>query len=514
MSRPSSFHGANHRDSDDDFSLPLFTTSQAQAYAPPPQLIQAQPAPPPAPPPRSPLRAAQQLQQPGLSPATHLTPTLPTQASPYAPPTLTFPSANVQNHQNATGTATGQPGPHSAHPSSSPQRQSMNFPSYGASAYQDDMNPQGSSALGSLARSASLGTARRKDPFSYPSDDVESGMAAEWGAGAPPYGHPTQQMPQPYVNTNRSTSDVMPSPNQARYSQQLPSLSNSMPPPALPINRGPALMTNVMGGSSVASPAGTTPSQASSTLSVSNPSNPYVPRAGEGADPWNSYRRNSSHQSPPSGSVSPLGASPHSPAVGGYDRSPHLLTPQGSNSNLPTSPNIGFPASPQQHQSHRGYQSNRSHSQSFTVSQPVTPSGRYEPAGSFNRHRTTSTSPRQGLRPVREWSDLKPKVNAHPQGRRADTTIPGRYMSVGGDENLSDNSPSNALRLHCRRRIRYAIRHSSMRRRITRDACSPNRASRCTMMERTTRTGIISSTSTTSWGASTAVTGTLICGKH
>lgn len=416
MSRPSSFHGATHRDSNDDFSLPLFAPSQPITYAPQ-QHIQQQPSQPPPPPPAAPPRSPARQNQQQQAKSGHLAPS---SASYAPPPSGSFTHSHTSSSNGSAAASSLLPG----------QRQTMHFPTYAPSAYPDEA--AGGSALGSLARSASLGTGRRKDPFSYPSDDVESGMAGDnWGSNAP-YGRPTQQMPQPYVNTNRSGSESMSSP--MRYSQQLP--SSSMGPPPMPNMRGPPISTNILSsGATVASPAMSTPSH-NSALSPNAPSNPYVPRAAEGGgagDTWRSYRRNS-HHSPQSGSVSPLRASPHSPSIGGqYDPSPHLLTPQGSSSNLPSSPHLPYlPSSPQQQhhqQLHSGYQpTQRSHSSSFTVSQPVTPSGRYEHPS--NRPPQSVSPPRQGFRPVRDWSDLKPRVNSHPQGRRADTQLPGKYMSV------------------------------------------------------------------------------------
>jgi hypothetical protein len=390
MSRPSSFHGA-HRDVSDDFSLPLFAPpqQQQQAYAPPPpqQHIQQQYAPPAAPP-RSPLR---QPPPPSSNRAsTHLTP-------------------------SATGYSNGSALPklNTRQSLQSLQRQSMHFPT----SYAQQGQGQGQqvaapsayaaeeSTLGSLARSASLGTARRKDPFSYPSDDIESGMAGDWsgssgaGAAAGASGYGGRGMPQPYVSTHRTGPE--------RYS------THNMPPPPVPALRGPS-------GTSP-TPAHAQPSQANNAHALpAQPSNPYLP--GRDGDAWNSYRRNS-HQSPQSGSVSPLGASPHSPAPPGpYDPSPHLLTPQGSTTPLP----ISYPSSPQQGQQHGYASTHRAHSHSFT-SQPATPATHYNPQVPRPQ---LSRSPRQGLRAVRDWHDLKPKVSNHPQGRRADTQVPGKYMSV------------------------------------------------------------------------------------
>ncbi|BEI94681.1 uncharacterized protein CcaverHIS019_0702620 [Cutaneotrichosporon cavernicola] len=417
MSRPSSYHSAPTQAANDDFALPLYQqpTQSTLAYQSP--QYQGPPLNPNVPPPRSPRTTA--LPPPPLSSGhslqantpqrhsvhtTHLTPSRPS-GSPYSAAQPYTPTPATTN-----GSAT------------SSQRQSMHFPAYGTSYGASDHPPTAGGAggagsggtLGSLARSASLSTARRKDPFSYPSDDVESGMAGGDIGSGPAYvasagaaqirpgGAPAgaaNQMPMPYINTNlRNDTDVVMSPpgssggNAVRY--------GSMPPPPVRLQSGSA-----------------------SSSSTQPPSNPYVPREGPPSDTWLHYRRSSARQSssPQSGSVSPaLVASPHSPSMQSLSlsmqdtaSSPHLLTPQGTMSSPPSSGTRdgGFYHPPNQ----------RSHSQSFIM--PTGP--QYEAPRSSSREAPS----RQGLRPVRGWDDLKPRVNAHPQGRRADPDVPGGYLS-------------------------------------------------------------------------------------
>lgn len=444
MSRPSSYHGANNRDDDDGFTLPLFQHSTQHSFGnPPPPPPQQQhhnnlapprspgALPPPPPTQRQSLHVSTQLPQPQQQ--NHL-------GSPY-----TVASYSASSPSAATNGILPPP-------QGQAQRQTMHFPSYSPSGFPDDHRNQGpgsgsgaaSGTLGSLARSASLSTARRKDPFRYPSDDVESGMATgDWGGagGASSYGggyapahqvRATQQMPQPYINTNLRDRDVLMSPGKGRSSYHPSQQQGSMGPPPVPNNANNRLQASGAGGGDLAQPG-----------------NPYVPRLSDGTvpptDSWLSYRRSSAHQSshsPQSGSVSPLAASPLSPSLPHHgDPSPHLLTPQGTHGNLPPSPRqmpsaSGFSSSESQPHKRDYYMppppaAHRSLSQSYATSQPVTPSGRYD---SNNQTRSGSrdgpSSSRQGFRPVRDWTDLRPHVNPHPAGRRADPEIPGAYLSV------------------------------------------------------------------------------------
>lgn len=436
MSRPSSsYHAPPQRDPEDDFSLPLFASQQlpSQPQLPtvlhprlPAAVAAAVAAPPPPGPPRSPQRAAQ------LPPTTGQYP----QQSYSSSSTLTPTSASYLAAAASNGA-----------PPAVAQRQTMHFPAYGAAAtssYPDEimtsppMPSSASGALGSLARSASLGTARRKDPFSYPSGDVESGMGGDWSGGYPagPITHlrPTQQMPQARVNNQPvdRNADVPMSPGSGSRSYGGHQSSQSMPPPPLP-SLGRALPS--------ASSPGAISQQLPSQPPSQPPSNPYVPRGVEGGPPpsdsWLGYRRASSHPSPDS--VSPLGASPHSPAlpVSYGDPSPHLLTPQGTTNNLPGSPRQPYMSSPARETAspHRSapsaFPSHVHRSQSFAASQPVTPSGRYDPSVPPPHSSSGGQSPSsQGFRPVHSWSDLRPIVNAHPQGRRADPNSSGAYLSV------------------------------------------------------------------------------------
>lgn len=226
-----------------------------------------------------------------------------------------------------------------------------------------------------------------------------------------------------------------------------------MPPPPLPPLRTAQLSNQHQ--QFVASAASVTPSTMQQQPSAGG--NPYLPRgtadggAGAGvsgpgsvappSDAWLSYRRNSAA----SDSVSPLGASPHSPGLMAYDPSPHLLTPQGTSNNLTSSPRQPYPPAGSPSRPSSQYVSGH-RSQSFAASQPVTPSGRYEPMPSSSRGRdvsgsSLSSSSRHGFRPVRDWSDLKPAGNSHAQGRRADPDVPGGFMSVGyRSRNMSDDA--------------------------------------------------------------------------
>lgn len=406
MSRPSSQH---HRDTDDDLSLPLFQSH------PPPTLAYHPPAPP---------------TQPSLSP--HLPPPTSQHSHHQAhhqrqqrAQRLSL-SIQTQNQQQSPGghSPAGYPGNGQA----INNRQTLHFPASFASPY-DGMPQQsslhGGSALSNLARSASLGTGRRKDPFKYAADDVESGMAAgdPWGsASGSGYGHGDSGLAPTYRD-----SDVVMSPGRPGYTGP----TSKMPPPPVPM---PQPRVNM------ASPSKA--SHAQHTPSTSAPSNPYVPRSENEA--WQSYRRNSQHSSSDglSLSTSPLPRSPATTAAqpaqsggGPYDPSPAasdhgFLTPHGTHQALPPGSPRQSNAPPSASPSH-GYRSSSSHRQSFAASQPVTPSDRYHPTlGGYGSTSRPPSSTKQGFRTVRGPEDLRPKVNPHPQSRRADPNVPGAYLSV------------------------------------------------------------------------------------
>lgn len=421
MSRPSSLH---HRDTDDDFSLPLFQSH------PPPTLAYHPPAPSSSHPPLSP-----HLPPPTTQHSHH-------HHHHHGPPQARPPPQQQQQQQQTHRAHRASLSVHTQNPQQSPggyspssyagngqannNRQTMHFPASFASPYDEmpQQHPHGSSALGSLARSASLGTARRKDPFKYAADDVESGMAGDtWGSGSG-YGQGDSSLAPSYRDT-----DVVMSPGRPGYTGP----SSNMPPPPVPM---PQARVNV------SSPSKPPPSH-SQSQQASAPSNPYVPRE---SDTWKSYRRNSHHSSSDglSLSTSPMpnspatasaqqqssqsGSNPYDPSPSGSDNA--FLTPHGSHKALPPgSPRQGN-AQSSSSQSH-GYRSNSAHRQSFAASQPVTPSDRYHPTfGGYGSSSRPPSSSRQGFRTVRNADDLKPKVSAHPQGRRADPNVPGAYLSV------------------------------------------------------------------------------------
>ena len=273
------------------------------------------------------------------------------------------------------------------------------------------MPPPHTSSLGSLARSASLG--RRKDPYSYSSDDVESGMGS-MDMGAEP---------------------TWPGYGGARQVQQPPA-------PPHPLSRPPAQRYDT--GSS--SPSRPSP--------VANPSrdfqNPYVPRgsdpgpsvSAQGGHQWTDYRRPSSNRMPSSNSYpaqsptsehpqsSPylrpdmFGTSPNSPMPNPYDLSPGPVSP----SQLPAmqwpAPTTN-PTNAERAPMTEPYQPKQS---SYAASQPATPARGYD-----SGHRALSqmsVGRQQGFRDVRDRSDLKPITTGLNQGRRADPTAPGKFLSV------------------------------------------------------------------------------------
>jgi dual specificity protein kinase YAK1 len=362
--------------------------------------------------------------------------------------------------------------PHSAGggvvPPPNQNRQTGSFASpYAIGRRQEELLPPPSSSsggLGALARSASLG-ARKKDPYSYSSDDVESGLGqmdmrggdygmqgqaqgygqmsrpgysnnAGGGGGGQSYGAVGSGMDvsmssgggtRPYSATNRAGMAPPPVPNQ--YAR----------PPTQPIRQD-------SGGSS--------PARYSA-----NP-NPYVPRS---SDPgpsiqideqpeWEYPRSDSNQRMPSSGSYhsqpssdlrspfltsSDAIPSPHSPLLNPYDSSPRYSAQGMSSSPAPGTANgqwaVGYPPSPTN--SMRPPQPSRSQSQqTYPSSQPVTPAGKYElgpPRGA--RDPRAKQPSRQGFRDVKGWNDLKPIGSEKANGRRADPLRPGKFLSVSHD---------------------------------------------------------------------------------
>ncbi|ORY33518.1 kinase-like domain-containing protein [Naematelia encephala] len=67
--------------------------------------------------------------------------------------------------------------------------------------------------------------------------------------------------------------------------------------------------------------------------------------------------------------------------------------------------------------------------QLYPASQPTTPAGKYETGSRNLPNRGRGASSRTGFRDVNGRGDLKPIINDHPSGRRADPNSLGRYLS-------------------------------------------------------------------------------------
>lgn len=313
--------------------------------------------------------------------------------------------------------------------------------------------PAATSSFGSLARSASLG--RRKDPYAYSSDDVESGMGSmafepTWTVN---HNHPPTQVSLPPPMPAQTTRDVVMSPARAATHSN-PNPMNPPPVPAHPGSRPPQTRYD-SGGSSPSRPPYASHAHRESF------SNPYIPRGSDtGASPglpavtanpggqWTDYRRPSTGRMPSTGSYSAhspvsehqlsspylrpdFGSSPHSPLANPYD-----LSPNPTPANLPPSPrhpawptlDTAVPPSPP-------YATRSMSHQAYPASQPVTPAKMYEPAPptlplhSKPTGRDRSSS-RVGFRDVRDKSDLRPVLDGKNVGRRADPDHPGKYLSV------------------------------------------------------------------------------------
>jgi hypothetical protein len=448
MSRPSSYHDSAHYvNIEDNFSLPLFNAHPPSIPPGRPSVVDASAHLPPPP--------AANLQQ------RHSIHHLPSFSSPYngggdgvgggpasprpagvVPPPSTRPKANMNSAVPYSVAY-----PQSSHPSTPLHADELMPP------------PSASSGLGALARSASLGS-RKKDPYAYSSDDVESGLGnMDMGVEPswPGYGGggngATRQSFASQGQGQAKDRDVIMSPGVGGYGVSGPTNTNNIaisttqmnPPPVPPhaLNRPPAVR-NDSGGSSPSRRAYQAHGHSSSLA------NQYVPR---GSDPgpsahnqWSEYRppptgsrlpSTGSYHSAASEGLSPyappaqLGASPHTPLLNPYDApSPGAFPPspsrssqtqwRGSSSYRPPSPGSSVP-----------HPSNRSLShQIYPASQPATPAGKLYESGPPRDTRSRGSTSRQGFREVRDWSDLKPIVNEHPSGRRADPNSPGRYLSV------------------------------------------------------------------------------------
>jgi hypothetical protein len=316
--------------------------------------------------------------------------------------------------------------------------------------------PTGSSSFGSLARSASLG-ARKKDPYAYASDDVESGlgnmdMGDDQGPGAG-WGYNRQEPQGRNAQAYNSPMRVdvgMPSPAGAR-----PLPGSAMNPPPIPshLSRPPQLKTR----NDSASPSKLSPVSFGSTQMP----NPYVPRgsdpgpSGPSSTKWADYRppttqrvpSGSSARSPMTDPLSPYsrdGLSPSSPSMNPYES----ISPVGLQYDQTRLQSHGsqMPVSPMQSSGWGGYSpvspnkapppNIRSHShQLFPTSQSANPSlqGQGQRDASMrgsSRSSSMSVKSREGMREVKDTRDLRPVVNAHSNGRRADPLKPGKYLSV------------------------------------------------------------------------------------
>ena len=319
---------------------------------------------------------------------------------------------------------------------------SVPYPQSAQHASQADelMPPATSSAsFGSLARSASLG-ARKKDPYSYSSDDVESGLGSmdvrgESSSGWPGYGgaRPVAQTyaPPPQLR------DVTMSPSKPDAGSYM----NPPPVPAYALTRPPPVRND----SSRSSPSRPmyANGQGGSLL------NPYLPRE---PDPglsltvndgqWADYRRpqiglrvatsvSNSDQLSPFSRPETMGNSPQSPLLSPYELPPSAPS-QPSSPNLAAQPRWvpeNMSISPP-----RGYRS-QSSNQIYPASQPVTPATKGYDVGPPRvtmpgRESSGRGVSKQGFREVNAWKDLVAVVNNEPNGRRADPNLPGKYLSV------------------------------------------------------------------------------------
>jgi hypothetical protein len=428
MSRPSSSHDGERYEEDpfdpSGFSLPLFNPHQTTIPPYRSGQLDGQVHPPP------PSSSGHQHRH-SVNYGSNLNSEFNSSAA--APHTAGLPQSQHRQHQSMASTL-----PYSTLPY--PQTAT------GAQHVDELMPPASTSAsFGSLARSASLG-ARKKDPYSYSSDDVESGLGnvevrGESSNGWPGYGG------------GRQAAQVHAPPPQSRDIPMSPTKSygnnNQMNPPPIPayaLTRPPPAR-NDSGRSS--------PSRATYTheASYSMPS-PYVPRGSDpgpstlaGQTQWAEYRRPQSNQRVPSAGMyqsSPteqlsaflkpdtLGASPQSPLLNPYDVSRNMAPAQTISPNPSAQSRWGrsqIPTSPR-----RGHRSHSSH-QLYPASQPVTPAsktyGMGPPRATMpSRERSRSGISRQGLTEVKAWKDLVPMVTNESNGRRADPDLPGKYLSV------------------------------------------------------------------------------------
>ena len=328
--------------------------------------------------------------------------------------------------------------------------------------------PSASSSLGNLARSASLG--RRKDPYAYSSDDVESGMGSMAFESSLPFG--TIQLPQPNIpppmssqnHQAHSSRDIVMSPaRNSAYSNT----GHAMNPPPVPAHPPQQKLTRPSAAQYHSDGSSPSIPSYSSQGPHNSFNNPYVPR---GSDPgpsanqtglsntpnsqqsaqWTDYRRPSSNRMPSTGSYSAhspvsehpmsspylrpdmMGSSPHSPLANPYD-----LSPNQPSINLPPSPrHPAWPSLDNNIPQSPPYARSMSN-QSYPASQPVTPAKGYEGGpprvsaqGTMSDLRREHSASAVGFREVRDRNDLRPSGSAKNVGRRADPDQPGKFLSV------------------------------------------------------------------------------------
>lgn len=332
--------------------------------------------------------------------------------------------------------------------------------------------PSSSSGLGSLARSASLG-ARKKDPYAYASDDVESGLGnmemadshaggAGWGGGyngsgaAGGGGAGNGGM---YASPMRDVSMSAAPPQSAR------SLQSNMNPPPIPSHLSRPPQSEIRTDS--ISPSKSSPVNYGSSIMP----NPYVPRTSESgpsassSTQWADYRppntqrlgSGGSMRSPLTEPMSPYShpeISPNSPMMNPYEGASPVMGGPGYDTNLHRSHGSQMPTSPLQPPNqwgssygppspHRPPSNARSHSQQqlYSAGLPTSAPNLLQQdtnmRGGSSRGNSMRGTPRQGFRDVQNASDLKPIVNTRSNGRRADPRMPGKYLGVSDRQSLT-----------------------------------------------------------------------------
>jgi hypothetical protein len=224
---------------------------------------------------------------------------------------------------------------------------------------------------------------------------------------------------------------------------------SAMNPPPIPshLSRPPQLKART---------ESTSPSKLNPVGFSTQRTNPYGPRGSDATSgggnntQWADYRppanrvaSGGSAHSPMSGALSPYShdnLSPNSPMMNPYEGA----SPVGHfEHNLLPTHGTQMPVSPMQHPSwgeaspvspHKAPPNIRSQShQQFPYSQSANSSLQSQHDASMrgsSRGSSMQGSSREGLREVKAASDLKPVVNTHSNGRRADPTKSGKYLSV------------------------------------------------------------------------------------